>query len=96
MAMVSLQSEASSVTAAESVPLPHLNDELQQEGLAGDSDLLDPKDTAVTPSPSPSQDEANSNMVTWDGPNDPRNPRNWSVKYRWFVTVLVSINNFSA
>jgi hypothetical protein len=96
MAMVSLQSEASSVTAAECVQLPQPNDERQQEGLAGDNSLLDPKDTAVIPNPSPSQDEADSNIVTWDGPNDPTNPRNWSVKYRWFVTILVSINNFSA
>jgi hypothetical protein len=90
MAMVPLRSETSSVTAAESGQLPQLNDDRQQDGF------LDPKYTAVAPSPLPSQGEADSSVVTWDGPNDPTNPRNWSVKYRWFVTVLVSINNFSA
>lgn len=36
-----------------------------------------------------------TNMVTWDGPNDPSNPQNWSTKYKWFTTVvpiIMSIN----
>lgn len=24
-----------------------------------------------------------SNLVTWDGPNDPRNPKNWPSKRKW-------------
>lgn len=30
-------------------------------------------------------------MVGWDGPNDPANPQNWSLKYKWFVTIVVII-----
>ncbi|KAL4954513.1 major facilitator superfamily domain-containing protein [Aspergillus filifer] len=26
---------------------------------------------------------------TWDGPNDPENPFNWSAKYKWLLTVTV-------
>ncbi|KAF8649063.1 hypothetical protein AX16_006036 [Volvariella volvacea WC 439] len=28
------------------------------------------------------------NLVTWDGPNDPANPQNWSVSYKWFLTLV--------
>ncbi|KAI9780537.1 MAG: hypothetical protein M1839_006655 [Geoglossum umbratile] len=30
------------------------------------------------------------NIVTWDGPDDPENPKNWSRKQRWGITLLVS------
>jgi hypothetical protein len=26
---------------------------------------------------------------TWNGPNDPENPFNWSKKYKWALTVTV-------
>ena len=28
--------------------------------------------------------------MTWDGPNDPANPKNWSVRRKWAATFLVS------
>ena len=31
------------------------------------------------------------NMITWDGPNDPSNPQNWSTTYKWFVTLVCTI-----
>lgn len=30
-------------------------------------------------------------QVTWDGPDDPANPKNWSRKRRWVATSLVSL-----
>ena len=30
------------------------------------------------------------NIVTWDGPDDPQNPKNWSSKRRWIATLNVS------
>lgn len=32
-----------------------------------------------------------ANMVTWDGPDDPTNPQNWSTKYKWLVTVVTTV-----
>ena len=32
-----------------------------------------------------------ANLVTWDGPNDPSNPQNWSIKYKWWVTVVCTV-----
>ncbi|TDL22205.1 MFS general substrate transporter [Rickenella mellea] len=38
--------------------------------------------------------EYENNIVTWDGPNDPENPRNWRNSKRWVVTVVVSLFTF--
>ncbi|KAH9853266.1 MFS polyamine transporter [Lenzites betulinus] len=29
-------------------------------------------------------------VVDWDGPEDPTNPKNWSIKQKWAVTLVVS------
>ena len=30
-------------------------------------------------------------FVTWDGPDDPENPKNWSYAYKWWVTIIVCL-----
>ncbi|KAF2741346.1 MFS general substrate transporter [Polyplosphaeria fusca] len=30
------------------------------------------------------------NLVTWEGPDDPANPKNWSMKRKWAATLIVS------
>ena len=30
------------------------------------------------------------NQVTWDGPDDPANPKNWTMKQKWASTLIVS------
>ncbi|KAH7884066.1 MFS polyamine transporter [Phlebopus sp. FC_14] len=35
-------------------------------------------------------------IVDWDGPNDPKNPRNWSRKQKWVVTLIVSSYAFTS
>ena len=35
--------------------------------------------------------KADPNVVTWESPDDPENPRNWSRKSRWFITTLISV-----
>ncbi|KAJ7679300.1 MFS general substrate transporter [Mycena polygramma] len=39
-------------------------------------------------------DQDASNIVSWDGPGDRENPRNWSNRRRWTVTVVVSLFTF--
>jgi MFS family permease len=34
------------------------------------------------------------NLVTWDGPQDSENPKNWPKKTKWSYTVAVSIFTF--
>lgn len=59
----------------------------------GGDDIHDPspKELHVGPSSIPSESTVDVNMVTWDGPNDPTNPQNWSIKYKWLVTVVCII-----
>ncbi|KAF2994452.1 hypothetical protein E8E14_001437 [Neopestalotiopsis sp. 37M] len=33
-------------------------------------------------------------LVTWDGPDDLENPKNWSRKEKWTMTILISTYNF--
>ena len=36
------------------------------------------------------QDDNDADLVTWDGPDDPQNPKNWPNKKRWTAVVCVS------
>ena len=52
--------------------------------------------------PIPLNDIINSNLIVstppfvdWDGPDDPENPHNWSVAYRWVVTLLSSLTTIN-
>ena len=31
------------------------------------------------------------NVVTWDGPDDPQNPMNWTMKKKWTNIAVLSI-----
>ncbi|KAE8212781.1 hypothetical protein CF327_g3624 [Tilletia walkeri] len=37
------------------------------------------------------QDEEDRNKIEWDGPKDPENPQNFSLNYKWALTLLVSL-----
>ncbi|KAE8131962.1 major facilitator superfamily domain-containing protein [Aspergillus pseudotamarii] len=41
-----------------------------------------------------SQDELD-NIVHWDGPDDPRNPMNWSDARKWLIIGLISLSSFN-
>ncbi|CAA7270304.1 unnamed protein product [Cyclocybe aegerita] len=47
-----------------------------------------PKTGTNTFPPAPTLD---ANMVTWDGPDDPTNPQNWSIRYKWLITAVCII-----
>lgn len=49
----------------------------------------EPRDPVPNTIPELPKDD--SNMVTWDGPTDPTNPQNWSIRYKWFLTVVCII-----
>ena len=46
---------------------------------------------AGVPNLAKSESTVDANMITWDGPNDPLNPQNWSIMYKCFVTVVCTI-----
>lgn len=72
-------------------------DESRFESYGGDDPIPPTPKTPATPFPPPPQTtlEKDTNLVTWDGPNDPGNPQNWSKLKKWVVTwtcVVLSIN----
>lgn len=60
--------------------------------LEGGTQQLPAAKTAVE-SP-PSEEAADPNIVSWDGPNDPDNPLNWSSGLKWSNVALVSAITF--
>lgn len=88
---------AASATSTVVASLSEPEDKRQRENaLGGDVLHLDPnvaQDKQSLKRSSTPESEADTFVVTWDGPDDLANPRNWSLKYRWFVTGLVSLNN---
>ncbi|KAK3711246.1 hypothetical protein LTR37_009840 [Vermiconidia calcicola] len=41
-----------------------------------------------------SQRQKDPNMVSWNGPDDPENPKNWTLKRKWIATFVVSSFTF--
>lgn len=67
-----------------------IHDELAFEKYGGD-DIHEPPPKTRDYIARPSEAESDPDLVTWDGPDDPTNPQNWSNKYRWFLTVVCSV-----
>ncbi|EYE96666.1 MFS transporter [Aspergillus ruber CBS 135680] len=42
----------------------------------------------------PDKDEHDPYLVTWSGPNDPEDPKNWSYRKKWGATITVSCFTF--
>ena len=51
----------------------------------------DPHEPAPKKSSSIKVTPKDPNLVTWDGPNDPENPQNWSKGYKCTMTIVVII-----
>ena len=49
-----------------------------------------PKEHGEIPVPPPEK-QADEHKVGWDGPNDPANPQNWSLRRKWAITVLSTL-----
>ncbi|KAF8154437.1 MFS polyamine transporter [Crassisporium funariophilum] len=50
-----------------------------------------PKNSRGGESTPPPEAVEDANMVTWDGPDDPTNPQNWTVRYKWLITMVCII-----
>ncbi|KAI0378106.1 MFS general substrate transporter [Hypomontagnella monticulosa] len=55
-----------------------------EEGLVPEEEKA-PIAAAVTPDPS------DPNLVTWEGPEDPENPKNWAFSKKWAAVFIVSV-----
>ncbi|PGH12529.1 hypothetical protein AJ80_06690 [Polytolypa hystricis UAMH7299] len=56
----------------------------------GDSEALTP----VTFKTESDGTRSDPDLVVWEGPNDPSNPKNWTLTKRWSITVLNSLFMF--
>ncbi|KAI9457481.1 MFS polyamine transporter [Lactarius psammicola] len=50
-----------------------------------------PTTTILDPTPPFEAEPPEPRVVTWDGPNDPNNPQNWSYGYKWFITLICGL-----
>ena len=64
------------------------------EWRAGVVDERDFKDVQLEKSESRKSQAKDPNLVEWDGPNDPLNPKNWSMKRKWAATFIISAFTF--
>jgi len=74
----------SSTKPRSSIALDNHVTEKEDEANRYDIDAQEP----ASEMPAPLKDGKNCNQVTWDGPDDPHNPRNWSTPYKLFLTTL--------
>lgn len=75
-----------------------LNDKQQEAKIVNEDPRLSHKTPGLSGKPSdaqtplfPWQRPLDPNAVTWDGPNDPANPQNWSNLKRSLITLLCGI-----
>lgn len=56
--------------------------------------LSSPTPTIQSSAKEPEYTGGFDNIIGWDGPDDPGNPRNWTKRRRWIVTLVVSLFTF--
>ena len=57
----------------------------------GSETTLDPEKGDETPKEKTLEPLKNPDLVTWEGPNDPENPKNWTKRRRWAATFVRSL-----
>ncbi|KAL9025106.1 MAG: hypothetical protein Q9196_006016, partial [Gyalolechia fulgens] len=62
-----------------------------RNGVANVRDLEAPLEKKLSVKSAKAKDR---NLVTWDGPEDPESPKNWSIKRKWAATIVVSSFTF--
>lgn len=75
------------------------SDDDEPQALSGDLDRARENDELekapslnrqATSRSSKSQRERDPNMVSWDGPDDSENPKNWNMRRKWMAVLVVS------
>ncbi|KAK9349802.1 major facilitator superfamily domain-containing protein [Lipomyces doorenjongii] len=71
-------------------------DERAEEVVEANGGILDMGDVGATVSVEKNRTRSikDANLVTWDGEDDPENPKNWSTKKKWTATFVVSSFTF--
>ncbi|KAK2751318.1 hypothetical protein FQN55_001053 [Onygenales sp. PD_40] len=69
------------------------DNEVETVSTRGEGDFA-PVTSALQPRRTRTRSIRDPKMVTWDGPDDPINPKNWSQKKKWAATLIVSCFTF--
>ncbi|KAH8800635.1 MFS multidrug transporter-like protein [Xylogone sp. PMI_703] len=73
-------------------------DQMDQGEECGPTELreevITEQDAESASKPNGEGSDADLNLVTWEGPNDPSNPTNWSYPRKWAATLIVSSFTF--
>ncbi|GJD04465.1 major facilitator superfamily transporter [Colletotrichum higginsianum] len=64
--------------------------DVEKETSPNASDL---EGATIRPESAP-KTEQDPNIVYWDGPDDPENPQNWTMKMKWFNVAAISMLTF--
>ena len=75
--------------------LTHFESQLSAETLSRGKDEPEPP-LAIQDASLLSVQTIDPNMVTWDTPDDPTNPQNWTTVYKWLVTIVCLITTVNA
>lgn len=70
------------------------NEQTVAEGLAEETAHPVDLEKGIPAPPMQSEIPKDPNLVTWDGPNDQLNPKNWPFKTKWAATAIVSMYTF--
>jgi len=68
-----------------------------RDGILDDRDVeagFKLRKTKTGKSAKSSRSARDPNLVTWEGPDDPNNPKNWSYSRKWAATIVVSSFTF--
>lgn len=74
------------------------NDEIPQKSEEDDQDAFNGAVSDVekgVESSSPGEPAPDLFLVEFDGPDDPGNPKNWTPKRRWFITISMGLMVFT-
>jgi len=59
-----------------------------RDGIVDDRDVEAGSKLEKTRTSRSGRSARDPNLVTWDGPNDPDNPKNWTFKHKWAATLI--------
>lgn len=89
---ISNDSDSTSETQEEKDDVPQTDNEVTYEEIRGG--IPDERDVEAPPQTLEKKKSSRSikdpNLVTWESPDDPANPKNWSMKRKWAATLIVS------
>jgi hypothetical protein len=87
---LTLDSRSTTINVPSPLEKEILDDEARVEKYGGD-DVREPPPKSLNGTSLPAVDPL---LVTWDSPQDPENPQNWSYAYKWMLTILIGLITF--